>query len=208
MIIYGTNSKRIEKRKINGEKCPNCESSKLFIIGEYIYVHVFWIPFFPTKKKIHPICQNCSIPIEKKTLSKKTIDKIKIKKKNIKPPFYLFSGLFLITFLISYTFYSNKQHKNKVSRNIKKLELKDVVVFKTKNNVYSYGKVISVSSDTVVFNFSNYFIEKRTPTESNYLSERIRLSDFYDTISYKLSQKIIDSLYLTGEIHDLYRYKK
>lgn len=208
MIIYGASSKKIEKRRIEGEKCPNCESSKFFIIGEYIYAHVFWIPFFPKKKKIHPICENCNIKIEKKTLTQKTIDKIKAEKKNIKTPIYLFSGLFIVASFIAYLFYSNNQHKEEVSINIKKLQFKDVIVFKTKNNIYSYGKVISVFSDTVVFNFSNYIFEKRTPSESDYFSERIKVKNFYDTIKYYIPQKSIDSLYLSGGIHDLFRKRE
>ena len=205
MIIYGSGSKRIERRRINGEKCPNCETNKLFIIGEYIYAHVFWIPFFPTKKKIHPICENCNIKIEKKDLTQKTIDKIKAEKKNIKTPLYLFSGIFLILTLITYSFYSNHKHKEEVSKNIKKLQSKDVVVFKTNDNIYSYGKVILIKKDTIIFNFSNYVFEKNVPSESDYLKERIKVSDFYDSIKYYIPQKTIDSLYLSGEIHDLYR---
>ena len=205
MITYGTNTKRLSKKRIPGEKCPSCESKDVYVIGLVKYTHIFWIPIFPYSKKVKPVCANCNLEINKKDIPQRMIDKISSEKKIYKIPFHLYSGAVIIASLIYYVIYSNSKHNEEVANNIKNLISKDVVVFKNKDLSYTFGKVTHKKSDTVFFNFSNYVYEGRAPSESDYNSERMNVKDFYNPDEYFFRQKKIDSLYLLGEIHDLYR---
>ncbi|MFY0604087.1 MAG: hypothetical protein JXQ93_09060 [Flavobacteriaceae bacterium] len=205
MIIYGTGAKNFGAKKLKGVKCENCESSKMYITGYCQYAHIFWIPLFPTSKKIFTICENCEEELPKKYIPKKTMDRIKLEKSGFKTPIYLFSGLIIITMLIFYGIYSSNKHDEEVAKNIANLESKDVLVFKNDDDTYSFGKVEKVRNDTVFLSFSNYIFEGGSPSKYDYNREKQKVSDFYDVETYYFFQKTIDSMYSVGEIYDLFR---
>jgi len=208
MIIYGTRSKELGSNRISGEQCLNCESKEIYVIGVSKYAHLFWIPLLPYSKKVHPVCRNCGLKINKRDISQRMINKISLAKKEFKIPFYLFSGVIIISLLIIYGIYTSNKHNIDVAKNIKNLTIKDIVVFKNEGNTYSFGKITDIKSDTIFFNFSNYVFENRTPSETSYYLEKIKVPDFYNKKPYYFKQKEIDSLFKNGRITDLYKKPK
>jgi len=205
MIIFGTNTKLLGKKRIPGEKCPSCESKEVYLIGLAKYTHIFWIPIFPYSKKAQPICSNCDLEINKKDIPQRMINKIRLEKKIFKIPIYLYIGSVVIASLLYYGVYASNKHYEEVAGNIKNLNSKDVVVFKNNDRTYSFGKVTDIKSDTIFFNFSNYAYEGGSLSEADYNAERLKVKDFYNPEEYFLLQKYIDSLFDLNEIHDLYR---
>ena len=206
MIIYGTGTKDLGSKKIPGATCTSCESQNVSIVGVAKYFDVFWIPMFPYSKKVYPVCTNCDLVIDKQDIDQRTENKIKLEKKTFKIPFYLFSGLMIISCIILYSMYADFEHDKEISNNISNLQIEDVVVFENDDKTYSFGKVTEIVSDTIFFSFSNYVFEGTTPTESDYFMEKMKVTDFYNNEEiYYYFQPTIDSLYNDGLIEDIYR---
>jgi len=208
MIIYGTGAKDLGSKKIPGAICPSCESQNVSIVGIAKYFDVFWIPMFPYSKKVHPVCTNCDLVIDKADIDQRTANKINLEKKSFKIPFYLFSGLIIIACIILYGIYTSFEHDKEIADNLKNLQPNDVLVFENDDKTYSYGKIITISADTLFFNFSNYVFEGGSPDEDHYLTDKEKYSDFYNAETYYYFQNTLDSLYNTGDIFDLYKLSK
>ena len=115
MLVYGTGTKELGIKRIQGAKCPACESQSVHVIGKASYFHIFWIPILPYSKKVYPFCTNCDLEINKQDIDQRTVDKIKQEKKGVKIPIYLFSGIILIALLITYLINDTIQHEKKVA---------------------------------------------------------------------------------------------
>ncbi len=78
MIIFGVGSTRKEigrgKIRTTCIKCQEPTNINIFIIQRY--AHAYWIPFFPSGKKIISECTNCEHLLEKKKLSRKILKRL------------------------------------------------------------------------------------------------------------------------------------
>ena len=205
MIVYGTNSKNLGIRRVPGVKSPYDETKDLELIGEVNYFHIFWIPLFPYSKKVYPYCPGTDREINQHDLSQKAKDRIKEEKRNFRMPPQMFAGFAVIALLISYAFYANYERNQEIDGNLADIQPSDVVVFKNEDRTYSYAKVISVSADTLFFQFSNYVLEGGTPEKDLYLKDEKKYDDFFAEEIYFYQQYQIDSLRKEGDIYDLYR---
>lgn len=208
MIIYGTSSKNLGSRKIQGAKCPNCEATEIHAQATSSYVTLFWIPIFPYRKKFNIECKSCMQVLEKKQMPQQLKDKLALEKGHFKTPFYLFSGLIIVALLIGIAFYLSGQHDKKLAENVRNLEPKDIIVFKEKSKEYSFMKVVEVRNDTIMINYGQYAYEGRKPSASTIAKERAGKTDFFNTELYFLVQKQIDSFHTTGDIVEIYKYDK
>ncbi|WP_046757931.1 hypothetical protein [Kordia jejudonensis] len=206
MIVYGTGSKDIGTRKIQGAKCPNCESTEMCVNVTSNYAQVFWIPIFPMSKKFLSVCLHCDQVLEKKEMPQQLKDKIDMEKHHFKTPIYLFSGLAIIALLVVYAFYASGKHDEELAANVKNLEAKDVVVFKVSSKEYTFAEVNKKSNDTIYLNYSSYTYEGRKPSESKYKKEKATISDFYSyDDTYYFTQSEIDSLHQIEELVEIYK---
>jgi hypothetical protein len=210
MLIYGTGSKTLGSKKLQAERCPECDSNDIHITCVAKYFHIFWIPFFPTDRRIFPECHSCNQQLT--ITDQKTLDKMKMEKKNFKYPFYLFSAAILIVLLIAYLTYDSIQHDKEVAQNLKELQVSDVIVLKSTlspKQEYYYCRVIEIRPDTIIYNVSNYSYQDGVPDESSYRRDKGEYLDFFNIKdSLYFTQKEIDSLYKVDEIYDLYRLEK
>ncbi len=207
MIIYGTSSKDLGTRKLQGVKCPNCEATEIHAQAVSRYADVFWIPIFPYSKKFFTVCGNCNQVLEKKQMSQQMKDKLEMEKNHFKTPFYLFSGLIIIALLIGIGIYMSKSNDAAMAENVKHIEANDVIVFKEKSKEYSFAKVTEVRNDTIVIKYGQYVYEGgySAPSESEFNSKKATVTDFYaEDLSYFL-QSEIDSLYGKGELVKIYK---
>lgn len=102
MIIYGTGSKNLGTKKLQGAKCQNCESTDMYVQAISRYVDIFWIPIFPFSKKMFSICNHCKQTLTKKEMSQQLKDKVELEKSSFSTPFYLFIGLAIIVTFIGW----------------------------------------------------------------------------------------------------------
>jgi hypothetical protein len=207
MIIYGTSSKDLGTRKIQGVRCTNCEANEIYVNAISRYADVFWIPVFPYAKKFFSVCKNCDQVLEKKEMPQQLKDKIEIEKHHFKTPFYLFSGLIIIALIIAYAFYASNQHDVDMANNVKNIEANDVIVFKEKSKEYSFAKVTEIRSDTIIVQYGQYVYEGgySAPSESEFNSKKATVNDFYEEDLSFFLQSEIDSLYGSGDLVEIYK---
>jgi hypothetical protein len=207
MIIYGTSSKDLGTRKIQGAKCSNCEATEVYVNAISRYADVFWIPIFPYSKKYFSVCKNCEQVLEKKEMSQQLKDKLEMEKHHFKTPFYLFSGLIIIALLIGYGIYASSKHDADIAENVSHLEVNNVIVFMEKSKEYSFAKVSEIRNDTIIINYGQYSYEGgySAPSKSEFNSKKSTVTDFYDEQLSFLLQSEIDSLYKMGELVEIYK---
>ncbi len=207
MIVYGTNSKDLGTRKIQGAKCSNCETNEVYVNAISKYAHIFWIPIFPYSKKYFSVCKNCEQVLEKKEMPQQLKDKLEIEKHHFKTPFYLFSGLIIIALLIGYGVYASNQHDKEMAEHVTHIEADDIMVFRNGSKEYSFAKVIEVRNDTIFIKQGQYSYEGgySAPTKSEFSSKAATVTDFYtETIDYVL-QADINDLYEKEELVEIYK---
>ncbi|QHI35922.1 hypothetical protein IMCC3317_12700 [Kordia antarctica] len=207
MIIYGTNSKNLGSRKLQGVKCPNCEATEIHAQAVSSYVTVFWIPIFPYRKKYSTVCKNCTQVLKKKEMPQSLKDKLAMEKGHFKTPFYLFSGLIILALLITLAFYLSGQHDKRLAENVGNLQSKDIVVFKVAHKEYSFAEIETHSNDTIYMRYGNYTYDGYKPSESKVEKLKASETDFFSTEIDFFTQKQLDSLYAKGEIAEIYKKK-
>ena len=205
MIIYGTGSKDLGTRKLQGTRCPNCEANEVYIQAVSRYFDVFWIPIFPFSKKYFSICGNCQQVLKKKEMPQQIKDKLEIEKHHFKTPFYLFAGTGLIALLAIYITYNSMKQDEELLVNLQNLEPKDVIVFDNPEGDYSFAKVIEKSNDTIYMYYGNYTVDK-IPGESEVNEKRREFKDFFSEIQVYYTQKEMDSLHKIGAIEDIFKH--
>lgn len=205
MIVYGTGSKDLGTRKIQGAKCPNCESNEIYVNAISRYADVFWIPIFPFSKKFFSVCQNCEQVLEKKEMPQQLKDKVDMEKHHFKTPFYLFSGLIIIALLIGYGIYASSQHDKEIEESVSNLQPKEVIMFK-EGSAYSFAKVEAHSNDTIYIKYSNYTLSGHEPSRAEFIEESNKDDDFFNNDIYYHTQQQIDSLYSSGDIIEIFKF--
>lgn len=205
MIIYGTGSKDLGTRKLQGAKCPNCEANEIHVQAVSKYFDVFWIPILPYSKKYFSICGHCKQVLKKKEMPQQIKDKLEVEKHHFKTPIYLFTGIVLIAFLIAYLFYDASKDREQLTVHVKNLEPKDVIVFDVLSKEYSFAEVVQHSNDTIYMYYGNYTVDK-APSQHEVDEKRKELADFFSEDVFYFTQKQIDSLHEKGEIKTIFKY--
>lgn len=96
MIVYGAGEKKREVNQTRKLKCPNCEKSSIGIHYFNKYAHVFWIPTFPYGKRVVAHCDECDTAYEDGRIPDVLKNDVEEIKSTIRPPIFLFSGLFIL----------------------------------------------------------------------------------------------------------------
>ncbi len=162
MMISGTNSKIINQQSYKG-KCQYCgEENCVEIQVKQNYLHIFWIPFVPTKRVAVSVCLNCKNTLEGKELSEDYNGVFQRIKAESKTPIWMWSGLGLIALLIAFGVYVGNQNKEENLQLVSAPKIGDVYEFKTGNGNYTLAKVNSVKGDSVFLKWSLYETDKIT----------------------------------------------
>ena len=154
MIFYGTKATNIHNGKVINVKCPNCEANTSMtysIFGKY--AHVYWIPFFPIGTVGVIECDSCKRTFEVKELPEEIKTKYirDTERSSIKKPIWYYSGLFIITLVVAYGFYSSKESKIEQSTYIESPQKGDLYEITASSGYYSTMKIDSVLSDSIYF---------------------------------------------------------
>ena len=183
MIIYGSKATQIATESI-AEKCPNCGTQNSIQMGVFQkYAHIFWIPLFPIGKTGVTQCSHCKQTLLKKEFNGALNESYENIKGQSKTPIWTFSGLALISVLVVWGVFSEKQNDEKNAKLIQTPQSGDVYEIKKDYKQYTLYKVESVSADTV-FLLINQF-------ETNKLSG---LTDLKNKGDESYSQDIITML--------------
>lgn len=100
MIFFGSRGKTVSGQVVEGIQCPSCDNKQFITFGIIRYFHLYWIPTFPTSKKVGIECTHCKRTLIDKELPTelcKEIKKVVFNKRNVIPTF---SGLIIFTLLL------------------------------------------------------------------------------------------------------------
>lgn len=200
MFIYGSKSVHLGTQQILGKPCPFCQSKESLWLSVYRkHAHVFWIPFFPYKRIGAAHCKVCNNYFEIKELPdnlKMDYDTLKV---NVKGPIWQYSGLFIFTLLVGYSYYAYEKHNANKITFIGSPQIGDVYDYQQDNGEYSTLIVKEVTQDTVFVYENRYELHKLTKLykinkEENYIKEKIGLA-----------KSQIQSMFETDVIKDIHR---
>jgi hypothetical protein len=199
MIIYGSKASRLACETYNG-KCPSCEEQNT--VNFYIdqnYAHVFWIPSFPTGKKVFSECSNCKQVLKKKEFTNLMTESYENVNLRVKTPFWSFSGLVLFAIFLSAIFYMDKLKDEKNAKLILEPRAGDIIELKMDIKEYTLLKIENVIDDSVFVYFNNY--ETNMPSGLNDLYNEENFSDEL----YILFKKDLKEMFDEGKVIDIKR---
>ena len=149
MIIYGSKGIHLASENIL-EKCPNCQTSNNIYLHVYQrYAHIFWIPFFPTRKIVFSECIYCKQVLRKRQFPDSFIERYKNIKSQARTPFWTFIGLGFVILIVT-LFIININQDNKRNNELILNPMKgDVYEIKNDYKSYTLAKVDRVAGDIV-----------------------------------------------------------
>ncbi len=199
MIIYGIKATEIASEKIN-EKCSHCETeNSINMVVFQKYLHIFWIPFVPSKKIGVTQCTHCKQVLKNKEFTNNLKNSFEKLKSNSKTPKWTFIGLVLLSFLIISAISGSIRDKKKKIEIIESPMNGDVYEI-SKDNQFTLYKVNNVNGDTV-FVLKNQY-------ESNYngLKELKRKGDeSYLKVQFPILKSELMEKFKKGEIINVNR---
>ena len=162
MIISGTKIKLLESETIP-DTCTFCGNSNCVDINVMQkYTPVFCLPFVPIGKSAQSKCRHCKHTLEGKELPDSFQEVYQRNKLSSKAPVWMYSGLLLVFFLISFGVYSSNKNDQKNLQLVAAPQAGDVYHLRTPNSQYTLARVNAVKGDTVFLLWSKMETDKIT----------------------------------------------
>lgn len=201
MIFYGTQGSQINSERTKGIKCDNCNEivpHNISVYGQYGYL--YWIPVFPTTKKVFSECSNCNVTQDFKGMNEQLRRTSAEIKRNTKTPIWYWSGLGIIAILISIGYYFSLEHDKDVINYIKNPVAGDVIEYKVQETgYYSTLKIESVTKGSIFVIQNNYETDKMSGVSD------INKSKNYSTPAYGVGRNQIQALFDDDIFYDINR---
>ncbi|HEY1196170.1 zinc-ribbon domain-containing protein [Flavobacterium sp.] len=200
MIFYGTKPTNIKNDRILNINCPNCNSNTSMKYSVFeSYAHVYWIPLFPVKRLTFLECDSCKKTFEDKELATIDFQKLSSINKKIKSPFWMFSGLMIIGFIMLMVYYNSIQTSNNSKNFIQNPKIGDVYLIDDSNGFYSTLKLNKISKDSLTLLVNNMAIDDKTETdkidlEKNYVQKQV------------IAKKDLQKLFKENKIYEVVRH--
>ncbi|WP_211161613.1 zinc ribbon domain-containing protein [Flavobacterium solisilvae] len=206
MIFFGTRLRSIKKGMLTHVLCQYCgEDSEMEYDFQQKYFHLYFIPFFPLKKKVSVCCENCYSVFEGKYIDQAIQVKLNrvTERHPINTPIWTFSGIILLTLLISWAIWQSDRHSLVETDYIKNPKKGDVYFVehspKEYTTIYSTWRVDKVDNQNVYFTYNDTSVTKYTKVFSILSNNR------YTTKKGILSRKKIEDLFKKDSIISITR---
>lgn len=198
MVVYGYKAKQLISENL-AEKCPHCGSvNSLTVYVLQKYVHIFWIPTFPTRKTGLSSCSHCKQVLELKEMPPSLTAAYESVKAQTSTPVWTFSGLALLAILIALVIYNDKRRDERNARLIAAPQAGDIFEIKMEDKRYTLYKVDQVQNDSVFIQINKYEVNKATGLS------KLRDKGYSDDL-YGFSQSELKEMLRKGEIRDIVR---
>lgn len=96
MIFFGTKGRVITGDTVRGMQCPACGNSEFTSFGILKYFHLYWIPTFPTSKKVGLECTGCQQTLVDDEVPGHLVDQVRSGVFPVGKTLTSFTGLILI----------------------------------------------------------------------------------------------------------------
>lgn len=106
IFFFGIKGKSVHTELIKGQKCTHCGQVNT-TYADFIsrYVHCFWIPLFPIRKKVLTYCTHCKQTLTRKEMPAAYQDAVERQEENVTTPLWHYSGV-LVFCLLVFLFFS------------------------------------------------------------------------------------------------------
>lgn len=201
MVVYGWNSKVLKEAPFNGHECPSCKNQATHIVVFGSYFHIFWIPFFPYRKSLKIICDNCQLDQKPKEASEEVRLLAKQLKSQVRLPFYMYSGIGIITALILFFAVQGIVDEQKFKKYLDHPQTNDIYYIYDKDEPselkYSLLKVIEVLEDSVYTSPNSFGY--------NYEPSQLMAEDGFYDVHYSMHKSEILELFETDVLRKIQR---
>jgi hypothetical protein len=206
MIIFGTKVKSIKKGMLKNVLCQYCDKeNEMEYDFQQKYFHFYYLPFFPLKKKLSVCCENCYSVFEGKHINQAIQVKLNrvTERYPVKTPIWTFSGIILLTLLVTWAIWQSNRHGVDEANFIKNPKKGDIYFVehspKEYTTIYSTWRVDKVDDQNVYFTYNDTSVTKYTKVFSI-------LSDYrYTTKKGILSRQKIEELFKKDSIISITR---
>lgn len=186
MIFYGTNSTHIKSEGLL-HTCTHCGTVNNTTAQVYAnYLHIFWIPTFPTGKYVATHCSHCQLVLQEKQMPASLKEKALPVKQQSKTPLSSFVGLLVLAVLFAGIIIFGVFSSNKTIEYLAKPQIGDVYYYK-KDGSFSSMKIAEIETDSIFFFVNEYEIEKRS---SIYKIDKPENYDTAEVYSYSKNELI------------------
>ena len=157
MIFFGTKARTISGPIVTNVSCPSCGRAEFESVGIQSYAHLYWIPVFPTSKKVVLTCKHCRLALEGKDLQPEIRRELRSRIFRPAQKIPLFAGTFIIALLIMWGVSAGRQDDAREMSYLENPQVHDLYVvkyteiFEGMDADYPYGvlSVIAVDADSV-----------------------------------------------------------
>ncbi len=130
MIVFGTRGKESSSTNIPELRCTSCGNSGLNASTVFRYFHIYWIPMFPTSRKLITTCPHCQHAVVGQDDASKDRFAASAQSRIAPYPAYLFIGLLLLAALGGYIVYDEQQSAAKSISYLETPAVNDLFVVK------------------------------------------------------------------------------
>lgn len=186
MIFYGTNGALVRTAPLPGAACPACaapESLQLSVFSRY--AHIYWIPLFPYSKPSVVQCTHCQQAWDAKATPAQLQPAVTDLKKQIRAPWWHWSGLGLIAVLVVVGLIASSRDARANKAYLAAPHAGDIYTIRSMGDStkYSLLKVLSAKGNTVELVANEYEIDNRHPLDElnqpeKYSKEPVSMTQF------------------------------
>lgn len=213
MIFFGTKGKVIAGEQMLGTQCPDCGNSQFTSFGILRYFHLYWIPVFPTSKKIGMECANCKQTLMDNDVPAHLADQIRSGVFTAGRMLPMFSGLIILAIA---GLWLNDLHQQDVAEEESYLAQPAVndyyivdlsQIFTESDPDYPWGllRIKSVNSSDIEMQIGNVVYNKATGFSADIREGAAAANSYYDagTISFEIEE--LQMYQDTGAIYSIER---
>ncbi|WP_452226094.1 zinc-ribbon domain-containing protein [Lacinutrix cladophorae] len=201
MFFFGTKNSKIKRGQISNVTCPNCKEVTTLtftVFGKY--VHFYWVPMFPLRKKTIVECNSCYRTYNIKEAPEPVKHKFQREMTGIKTPLWYYSGLAILACLIYLAFYLSKKDEINDANYIQEPKVGDMYTIEAaKKGYYTTMKVNRVTKDSIFVIRNDFDLFRR----SNIY--RINKDENYTTKIDSFSKTELQHLFNNGNIFEVDR---
>ncbi len=213
MIFFGTRSKIIPGKVVEGIQCPNCENRKFITFGNIQYFHLYWIPTFSMSKTVGIECTHCKRTLIGKEIPADLAKQIESTVFNTKNTAPMFLGLIIIACLVLFGFYAAGQSSVQEAAYIEQPAANDLYIvnftkiFKDTDPTYKYGilRIKQISTGQVEFQVSRVAYNKASGASKDIRKGKASSDAYYDTEPLFIDIKKLKSMKDSGAIYSIDR---
>ena len=141
-------------QRIN-ENCVIChQSGTVSLIVEQSYAHVFYLPFFPLKKRIYSHCEFCKQVHLEHEMPVQYANYCHLVKPMARKPLWMWSGLLLCGFLLVIGSYLGQQNDDKNLTLMRNPSPGQIYEWRMPEGQYTVSRITGVKADSVCMQFS------------------------------------------------------